>query len=217
MESDSDCQDNHHSVILTVIRDLHGKNGYPQRNLSRNNLRGTVIMETTIVSLVSTAIVVIATVTMVMTSLHSASSIADSWKNMEQRAGEIRRTEISADLPAAYTGGNLELMVVNEGQIDLSQFPQWDVIAQRQSGGTYHIEYTSNASPGSNQWTMAGIYLLNNSPEIFDAGILNPSEKMKLVINLNPEISENQTVRLRVTTPNGVTAQLLVTRVPPPP
>ncbi|GEM_PF-2263227 len=172
-------------------------------------------METTIVSLVSTGMVIIATLTMLITSFNSASNMADSWRNMEQQASEIRRTEITTELPSAYTGGNLVVNVENAGQIDFSQFSEWDVIAERQSGGAYHIEYV-DAAPGSNQWTMGGIYLSDNSTsEIFDSGIVNPGEIMKIAINLVPAMSVGETTRLSVTTPNGVTAQLLVTRAAP--
>lgn len=171
-------------------------------------------METTIVSLVSTAMIIIATLTMAMTSFSSANKIADSWKNMEQQAGDIRRTEISLEQPNPYTGGNLEPMVLNTGQTNLSQFRLWDVILQRQSGGASHIEYT-DLSPAGNQWTVGGFYLTDGSAEVFDPGILNPDEKMTLVINPALEVSENETVRLTVTTPNGVTSQLLTRRVPP--
>ncbi len=172
-------------------------------------------METTIISLVSTAMVIIATLTMVITSFNAANNIGDSWRKIEQQASEIRRTEITAELSTVYTGGNIVVNVVNAGQIDFSQVSKWDVIAERQSGGSYHIEYIDGL-PGSNQWTMSGIYLSDNSTsEIFDPGILNPGEIMKIAINLDPAMGVGETSRLSVTTPNGVTAQLLVTRVSP--
>ena len=169
-------------------------------------------MESALISLVSIALVIIATVTMTMTSFHSVSTVADSWKEMEQQAGSIRRTEIVAVPPEDYSGGSVNLTVRNEGQTNLDNFSHWDVIAQYQAGGTYYIAYTADYPPGSNQWTVEGIYLSDNVTEIFDPNILNPGEQMKAVINLDPEIGEGETGRITVSTPNGVTSQCLVTR-----
>lgn len=170
-------------------------------------------METALISIVSLALIIIGTVTITMSSLHSSGTIADSWKYMEQQASYIRRTEIVALPPEDYSGGSVNLTVRNEGQTNLDSYTRWDVIAQYQGSGAYHIEYTENNPVGSNQWTVAGIYLSDNSTEVFDSNILNPGEKMTMVINLDPEIGEGETGRITISTPNGVTSQCLVTRV----
>ncbi len=173
-------------------------------------------METALISLVCISFVIIGTMTMMMTSLHSASMFADSWKQMEQQAGDIRRTEIVTVPPEDYGGGDINLTVNNEGQTNLDNFLHWDVIAQYQYGGTNYITYTDSPSPGSNEWTVEGVYLPDASPEVFDHDILNPGEQMTVVINLNPEIGEGHTGRITVSTPNGVTSQCLVSRPLPP-
>lgn len=171
-------------------------------------------METALISLVSVALVIIATVTMMMTTLQSVSTITDSWKQMDQLAGSIRRTEIVAVPAENYTGGLVNLTVRNAGQVNLGSFPHWDVIAQYQNGGISYIAYTGNAIPGSNEWVVEGIYLTDNITisEVFDPNILNPGETMKVVINLDPEISAGETGRITISAPNGVTSQCLVIR-----
>lgn len=171
-------------------------------------------METALISLVSVALVIIATVTMMMTSFRSVSTFTDSLRQIEQQTGDIRRTEIVAVPPEDYSGGTANLTVQNEGHTNLDNFPQWDVIAQYQSGGASYIAYTENATPGSNQWTVEGIYLSDNLTisEVFDPNILNPGETMKMIINLDPEIGAGETARITISTPNGVTSQLLITR-----
>lgn len=173
-------------------------------------------MESALISLVSIALIIIATVTMTMSSFFSASTVADSWKQMEQQAGSIRRTKIVAVPPENYAGGSVNLTVRNEGQTNLDNFPHWDVIAQYQAGGIYYIAYTADYPPGSNEWAVEGIYQSDNSTEVFDPNILNPGEKMKVVVNLDPEIDEGETGRITASTPNGVTSQCLVTRPLPP-
>lgn len=173
-------------------------------------------MESALISLVSIALIIIGTVTVTMSAFHSASTVSDSWKQMEQQASSIRRTEIVAVPPGNYGGGAIDLMVRNEGQTNLDQFPHWDVIAQYQAGDAYYIVYTAGYPPGSDEWTVEGIYLSDNSTEVFDLNILNPGEKMKVVVSLDPEIGEGETAKMTVSTPNGVTSQCLVTRPLPP-
>ncbi len=175
-------------------------------------------METALISLVSIALIIIGMMTMTMSFFQSASTLSDSWKRMEQQAGDIRRTEIAAVPPENYGGGNINLMVDNQGHTYLDSFPDWDVIAQRQDYSANYIEYTEVNPPGSNQWTVDGIYLSDNITiaEVFDPNILNPGETVKMVINLSPVIGEGKTGRVTISTPNGVTSQCLVIRPWPP-
>lgn len=168
-------------------------------------------METALVSLVSIALVIISTLTMTMSYLQSASTMADSWKQMEQQVGSIIRTEIVATPPVSYGGGVVNLTVANEGQINLGDFPYWDVIVQYQNGQVNYIAYTEYP-PGSNQWAVEGIYQSDNVTELFDLNLLNPGEEMIVAINLNPEIGEGTTGKITIATPNGVTSQCLVSR-----
>lgn len=173
-------------------------------------------METALVSIVSLALIIIGSVTIAMNSLHSSGAIADSLKYMEQLASAIRRTEIVALPPDDYSGGSVNMTVRNEGQTNLDSYSKWDVIAQYQDNSTHYIEYTEDNPIGNNQWKVSGIYLSDNSTEVFDYNILNPGEKMVIVIKLDPEIGEGETGRIAISTPNGVTSQCLVTRELPP-
>ncbi len=171
-------------------------------------------METVLISLVSIALVIIGTVTMTLSAFTSAAKIADSVREMELAAADARRTEIVALPPASYSGGQIDLTISNDGQTDLGAMSQWDVIAQYQTGGGVYLTYSSSYPPGSDQWAVEGLYLSDNLSvsEIFDNGILNPGETMKMSVNLSPEIGVGETGRITVSTPNGVTSQCLVTR-----
>jgi len=171
-------------------------------------------MESALISIVSVALVIIAAVTMMMNSFSSASTIADSWKEMEQRAENIRRTEITAVPPENYGGGTIELMVKNEGQTVLGDFNRWDLFARYQTGGISYIGYTDSAVPGNNQWTVEGIYFSDNTsmPEIFDPNLLNPGEAAKLYIKLDPEIGPGESGLITTAAFNGVTSQCLVSQ-----
>ena len=60
-------------------------------------------METVLISLVSVALVIVGTVTMTLNAFTSAARIADSVREMELAAADMRRTEIVASPSAKYT------------------------------------------------------------------------------------------------------------------
>ncbi|MEE8413346.1 MAG: hypothetical protein V3R96_02230 [Dehalococcoidales bacterium] len=170
-------------------------------------------MESLLIALVSVALVIIATVTMTISAFGSAITLTDSWNKMEKRAEDVRRTSIAVTPPDNYAGGNIALLVINDGQTDLSDFTHWDIITENQTGSIWYIDYTPDA-PGNNQWTLEGIYLTSNlsTTEAFDFNILNPGETANLTIKLSPEIGAGKLGKITVSTPNGVTAQCIVSR-----
>jgi archaellum component FlaG (FlaF/FlaG flagellin family) len=173
-------------------------------------------METALITLICVAIIIVGTVTTVMTSIQSATSLSESLKEMEDQAADIRRTEIDAiDNIDDVGDDDIDVTVVNEGHTDLAQFPRWDVIAQYQNGGaeySTYLEYTTDVDPGDNQWTVDGIYMPDDTPEVMDPNILNPGEKVVLRIDLNPLMDIKTYSMVTVSTPNGVTSQSLLYR-----
>ena len=174
-------------------------------------------METALISIVSIALVIISTVTMTMGLFQSATGLAGAWEQMEQQAGDIRQTEISVIPPEDYAGGLVDLTVMNVGQTNLGDFPDWDVITQYESNSLIYLEYSEDFPPDYDSWTVNDITITGNGAECFDPGILNPGEEMNLVINLWPEIGEGDTARITITTPNGVTSTCYVIRPEPLP
>jgi hypothetical protein len=170
-------------------------------------------METALISLVCVAIIIFGSLTAITSSFNAASTMAESLKEMEEQAGNIRRTEIEALDDTDIPSGDFFITVENDGETDLSQFPQWDVIVQyRGSDDNYYLkylEYTASDPPGNDRWTVDGIYLPNDDPEAWDPDILNPGEKMVLQIDLNPRVDRGSTARITISTPNGVTSQCL--------
>ena len=169
-------------------------------------------METIFVSIVSVALILISSITMTASSIRSTNKLADSIKQMEAHTLEIRRTDISAVPPGSYTGGAIDITIVNEGQISLSTFSNWDVIVQFQNGSVAYLPYSETNPPGVNQWAVAGIYRSGGLPEVFDVGILDPGEQMTLSIIVNPELNDDEACRVTVSTHNGIQAQVQVTR-----
>ena len=172
-------------------------------------------METALISLICVAIIIMGTVTTVMSSFQAASTVTESLKEMEMQAEDVRRTEIDVLDNNDVGDGDIYITVENEGQTNLAQFSKWDVIAMYQDGGTdysTYLEYTTDNPPGNNRWTVEGIYLPNDDPEAWDPDILNPGEKVKLLIDLNPLMAKKTYGRITASTPNGVTSQAVIYR-----
>ena len=171
-------------------------------------------MESALISLFSVALLVITTITMMITSMQSAADISEAWQNINSQMEETLQTSIDVNLPADYYGGNLLLQVLNTGQKALTSFSDWDIIVEYKDGTANYINYTELGTPGYNEWTINGIYITSSGiVEAFDPGILNPEEHMVIKINIYPEISLGETVRVTVSTPGGITSQCLITQV----
>ena len=146
------------------------------------------------------------------TSFRAATKVSDSLKQWEAQDSIIRRTDISAT--GSYSNGLLTLWVKNSGQVNLEDFPKWDVIAEWTGDDTTHLCYLTSATsgPGDNEWMVQGIFLPDETnPEVMDPNILNPQEVMKITIKLSPDMVINTTARITISTPNGITSQCLIT------
>lgn len=150
--------------------------------------------------------------------LSSVNNNATSWKQMGERDTAILRTELSqmAQTPAGEGCGGLSttyVTIANTGMTKLADYDEWDVIIQYQdTGGGRWVKWLpyNPSSPGDNEWGIFGIYLDETAgkPEMFEPGILNPGEEIKITVKLNPAIGDNTTNLMTVSTPNGVSASV---------
>ena len=171
-------------------------------------------MDSLFVSLISIALIVVATVSMTMSLFTSSVNVTESWEKMEQRSELLRRTSIEVTPVASYNGGIVRFSVANKGQTNLSNFEQWDIIAEYQGGTSNYIDYQPGAGLTSNEWTVEGIYLSSNIslPEAFDYHIINGGETATFAVYIDPEPGIGESVRFTISTDTGVTAQCIVTR-----
>jgi hypothetical protein len=176
-------------------------------------------MESVLVCFVSIALIIVSTVTMTMNTVNSAARLSGTWKDMQQKANSVRRTEIVSLPPGDYSGGTIDLTVKNEGQENISNFAHWDIIIAGPDGNARYLTYSASYPPGDGQWAVEGIYISDGVPEVFDLNILNPAEFVQAGLNPNGVIGEGQTIKVIVATAEGVTSQCFVTEQanePPP-
>lgn len=169
-------------------------------------------METAIVSVMCIALIVVGGMTMSQGFLSSADSAMVGVEELTVRDGEIMRTELAlltTDVNDA--GRTLEVSLRNSGQVKLASFSKWDVIVEYYGhDGGYYITWLPyvDGTPGSNQWTVEGIYLSseNLTAEVFEPGILSPGEEMVIKVELDPRVRNRTAGEVVISTPSGVSA-----------
>ncbi len=161
-------------------------------------------MENLFITIVCIALILLATVSYATSSLSSADLISNSFKTMVEKARQIGRTDISATGALTNADGSAVAVTLrNDGNTALRNYKRWDVIVRYYNGDTRWIPYSASAVPG---WSDNGTYL-NGSPDIFEPGILNPAETLKINVRLSPKVTENTTNLAIISTDNGVTTQ----------
>jgi hypothetical protein len=160
-------------------------------------------MENLFITIVCIALILLATVSYATSSLDSADMISNSFKTMLEKAGEISRTEITATGATTANGSDVEITLNNDGNTALRNFRRWDVIVRYQGGATVWVPYSASATPG---WSDNGTFL-NGGADIFEPGILNPAETLKIMMRLSPAVTENTTNLAVISTDSGVKTQ----------
>ena len=171
-------------------------------------------METILVSLICIALIVFGGMTMSQGFMTSVDTSTTGLEEVRQRGETLMRTEltpVSSNLTAANT---LEVILENTGQAKLADFDKWDFIVQyHDDTGVYYskwLPYTAGTL-GDNEWEVSGIYL-NGVTEIFDPNVLNQSESILLIAQLDPAVGDNTTNMVVVATPDGITASTYFTQ-----
>ena len=113
------------------------------------------------------------------------------------------------------SNSRLDFTVANNGQSQLRQISDWDVIVwyEGASGSGLQIvwlTYTTSATPSAGEWTLTGIYEDAGTfdPEVYQPGIVNPGEELIIRAELGPAVaaSSSNTVTLAVEQGVAVTA-----------
>ena len=164
-------------------------------------------MATIVVSIICIAMIIVGGMTLSQGILTSADRAALSVEDISIREGELNRTSLE-DIRATQLSWAdfLRVTVQNTGQTKLASFDKWDVIVHYyDDSGTYYTKWLpyTEETPGIDEWQATRIGL-NGPTDFFEPGILNPSEELVILANINP-LSGNATVgNITVSTSNGV-------------
>ena len=183
-------------------------------------------MNVAISSLLVTAITLGVLFTLGRDLITTFGQVTDSWNSSEERWEHQINTKIAAP-PGQWTGegATVELTVVNSGTRPMEKFADWDLILETQRESGLDIDYptyTTTTPPGTNQWTLGGIYrdAANEVPETVGPGILDPGEEMVVLARPEASVELGTFDRATFATPNGAAAtvifEVIVTPTPSP-
>jgi archaellum component FlaF (FlaF/FlaG flagellin family) len=159
-------------------------------------------MEHAIPSMIIGMLLLIASAFTAQSSLGIYDDLSHSLKEMESRIGEQSRTRtsiVSATLDP--NGHTLNVSLRNEGQTRLTEYAQFDVIAEytSASGATSAwLPYVAGIA-SANTWTMVSI-----SGDSFEPGLLNPGETAAIQIELSPDVAPASTNRIVIVSETGI-------------
>jgi len=164
-------------------------------------------MATILVSIICIVMIVVGGMTLSQGILMSTDVTALSVEQISVREGEVSRTGLDAVRAARLSWSDLlRVTVANTGQTKLASFDKWDVIVRYyDADGADHTEWlpytTGNLS--DNEWRKSKIGL-HGPVESFEPGIVNPSEELVILAQLNPPPGDNTTGLVTVVAPNGI-------------
>ncbi len=133
----------------------------------------------------------------------------------EARTDTRARTALTlVGIETQSAGAIIEITLRNVGTTKLADFDQWDVLIQYYTAADVYVTawfpYVESAlpgeMPGNNQWTVKGIYgnATDAIPEVYEPGILNPTEELVIQVKVAPEVGANTTNLATIAAPNGV-------------
>jgi hypothetical protein len=83
------------------------------------------------------------------------SVVSNSWLVLQHRSEEKANTMLAGPVGlSVISTPTIQMTLVNEGDLPLAQFADWDVIFEVQQNpglGISYLSYTENASPGNNE------------------------------------------------------------------
>ncbi len=161
-------------------------------------------MEHGIPALIIASVMIVATLLIARSGYMGVDAVNQSFKEMESRVGEQARTNVVIENTASdASGANLTADVTNTGSTVLGDWDYTDVVVQYiDDVGAYHIRwlpYTGGAL-SANTWTVNSI-----TNDVFEPGLLNPTEQMQIQLRINPVIGCGTTGTMIFTTEQGVT------------
>jgi hypothetical protein len=162
-----------------------------------------------ITALITIAVILVGVAALAQSGFTSADLITEQWRETEERYGQRTRTDLQI-IDTVLSGPLVDVTVKNIGTTTLRAFEDWDVVVEYQEGsGTLRqrwLPYSSSYPPGEDEWAVEGIYLDAGAsdPEVFQPGILDPSEEAVIRINLSSSPTASATHKVSVGTYNGV-------------
>jgi hypothetical protein len=161
-------------------------------------------MENIFVFIICISVFFIGTVTLAGNVFKSVGNMVNAWKDGQSQAINIQQTLIkTVSSNMTGSGSIVDIVLKNEGAVSFSDFEKWDVIIRYQSGTVCRLPY-GVATPG---WSVTEI-LQNGGREIYNPGIFDPTETMKISLRLSPSVTKSTINMATIGTSNGIKAEI---------
>ena len=175
-------------------------------------------MSNLILGLITVAVILGAMTAFSASYVAPQGTIADSYRLLRERTGEIARTEMtSVSTSVTVAGARLDWRVRNSGGAAVRDFSTWDVVI-RYHGATatalqvQRLTYTSG-TPSAGEWTVTSIYRdTSNNSEVFEPGIVNPTEEFNIRAVVSPGMANGSSDSITVAVRNGASVSVGFTR-----
>ena len=175
-------------------------------------------MDTVLAAFVAIFIILFAGFSLATTMLSTQNELRIASQSLQSRLDTRARTMLDpVGGQITNEGSVVELVFRNTGTIKLADLEQWDIIIEyTDDADGYHVNWVPYVGgiPINNEWALSGIYLntAQSLPESYERGIINSGEELKLTMRLTPPVGHGKTVAATISTPNGISATLQVTR-----
>lgn len=159
---------------------------------------------TVIASMISVAILLLASYVCSSGGFYMADVLANSVMEMQENENEIMKTEIEI-INISADEAEIFMYLNNTGSTKIGNFDYMDVIVKYSNTSgtvkTIWIPYQEDAGILENKWIVGNI-----SPDLVNPGILDPGEEMELQILLEDSLKNESVNWLLVAAPNGAKA-----------
>lgn len=184
-------------------------------------------MENVLAAFFAIFITLFAALSLSSTAMSSQETLRASSQIMQARMDNRTKTDlVSLEGHFTHSGSVVEVIYHNQGTTKLADFAGWDAIVQYTDNATapsYHVHWlpysTDNTdNSANNEWVVSGIYMnaARDLAAIYDRGIVDPGEDVKVSLHLSPAVGAGTTLLLALGTTNGVVGLAQVHRSLPP-
>ena len=159
-------------------------------------------MDSVLPSVLGITVLLLSSLMIGRSGLTSFGVLSDSWQRAEERSVERLQSDIFIT-SANRTGGEVDLVVQNNGATPVVDFSKVDVVVQYSSGGISYAKYlpfTTDDPPPDGTW---GVVAIVN--DVVDPRVLNYGESLTMRLQLNPA-PDTASNWVQVTTEQGVSA-----------
>jgi len=179
-------------------------------------------MENVLTALFAVFIILFAILLLVSGFVLSVDTLQQTWQVMQSRVGDQVGTSLVPVHGHVITEDEMVTAVYrNQGTTRLTDFDNWDVIIQYiDSDDQHHIRWLpyEDSPESANHWAVADLYIEAEQErvEVYDIGVLNPGEEIRLQLNVEPAVGFGQPVQVMTVAGNGSSAALFFIRNHPP-